>query len=151
MFLHADTRLPRTADRLVLEGLQQSGRDWGRFDVTIAGRNPMLKVVAFMMNLRSRITGVATGDQAIFVKRELFAALGGFPPIPLMEDVALSRKLKRTSRPLCIRARAITSGRRWEGDGVLRTILLMWWLRLAYFVGADPGRLAKRYRHGAGA
>lgn len=149
MFLHADTRLPRAADRLVLEGLQQSARDWGRFDVTIAGGSPMLKVVAFMMNLRSRITGIATGDQAMFVKRDLFAALGGFPPIPLMEDVALSKKLKRISRPLCIRARAITSGRRWEGNGVLRTILLMWWLRLAYFVGADPGRLAKRYRHGS--
>jgi rSAM/selenodomain-associated transferase 2 len=150
MFLHADTRLPRAADRLVLEGLQQSGCNWGRFDVSIAGNNPILKVVAFMINLRSRITGIATGDQAIFVKRDVFAALGGFAPIPLMEDVALSKRLKRTGRPLCIRARVVTSGRRWEGDGVLRTILLMWWLRLAYFIGTDPQRLAKHYRHGSG-
>ena len=150
MFLHADTRLPREAERLVLDGLARSGHDWGRFDVTIAGRHPMLRVVACMMNLRSRITGIATGDQAIFVKRDAFHAAGGFPEIPLMEDIALSKQLKRTSRPLCLRERATTSGRRWESHGVFRTILLMWRLRLAYFLGADPGTLARRYRHGGG-
>jgi rSAM/selenodomain-associated transferase 2 len=150
MFLHADTRLPREAERLVLDGLARSRHDWGRFDVTIAGRHLMLRVIAFMMNLRSCITGIATGDQAIFVKREAFREAGGFPEIPLMEDIALSRKLKRTSRPLCLRERAITSGRRWETRGVFRTMVLMWWLRLAYFFGADPARLARRYGHGGG-
>jgi rSAM/selenodomain-associated transferase 2 len=150
LFLHADTALPREAERLVLDGLARSGRDWGRFDVTIAGRHPMLRLVAFMMNLRSRITGIATGDQAIFVKREAFHAAGGFPDIPLMEDIALSKRLKRTSRALCLRERAVTSGRRWETHGVFRTILLMWRLRLAYFFGADPAILARRYRHDGG-
>jgi rSAM/selenodomain-associated transferase 2 len=149
LFLHADTRLPPEAERLVLEGLARSGRDWGRFDVAIEGRHPVLRLVGFMMNLRSRTTGIATGDQAIFVKREAFRAVGGFPEIPLMEDIALSRRLKRTSRPLCIRACAITSGRRWETRGVFRTILLMWRLRLAYYLGADPAKLARRYGYGA--
>jgi rSAM/selenodomain-associated transferase 2 len=150
LFLHADTLLPPAADRLVLDGLARTGRDWGRFDVRIAGAHPALGVVAFTMNLRSRISGIATGDQAIFVKRDAFAAIGGFPPIPLMEDVALCRRLKRTSRPLCIPACATTSGRRWETHGVVRTILLMWRLRFEYFLGADPATLAKRYRHGNG-
>jgi rSAM/selenodomain-associated transferase 2 len=150
LFLHADTRLPREAERLVLDGLARSGRGWGRFDVTIEGRHPMLPLVALMMNLRSRITGIATGDQAIFVKRDVFHAAGGFPDIPLMEDIALSKKLKRLSRPLCLRERAVTSGRRWETHGVFRTILLMWRLRIAYFFGADPAALARRYRYGGG-
>jgi rSAM/selenodomain-associated transferase 2 len=150
LFLHADTALPPEAERLVLDGLARSGRRWGRFDVTIDGRHPMLKLVAAMMNLRSRISGIATGDQAIFVKRELFQAAGGFPEIPLMEDIALSKRLKRLGRPLCLRERAITSGRRWETHGVFRTILLMWRLRLAYFFGADPAALAGRYRYGGG-
>jgi rSAM/selenodomain-associated transferase 2 len=150
LFLHADTRLPREAERLVLDGLARSGRAWGRFDVTIDGRHPMLRLVAGMMNLRSRISGIATGDQAIFVKRDAFQAIGGFPEIPLMEDIALSKRLKRLGRPLCLRERAITSGRRWETHGVFRTVLLMWRLRLAYFFGADPAALAGRYRYGGG-
>lgn len=149
LFLHADTALPREAERLVLDGLARSRHDWGRFDVTIAGRHPMLRLIAFMMNLRSRLTGIATGDQAIFVKRDAFHAAGGFPDIPLMEDIALSKRLKRLSRPLCLRERATTSGRRWEAHGVFRTILLMWRLRLAYFFGADPAALARRYRNGS--
>lgn len=148
LFLHADTRLPREAERLVLDGLARSRHDWGRFDVSIAGRHPMLRIVAATMNLRSRITAIATGDQAIFVKRDAFDAVGGFPDIPLMEDIALSKRLKRRGRPLCLRERAITSGRRWETNGVFRTILLMWRLRLAYFFGADPATLARRYRYG---
>ena len=108
------------------------------------------RLVAAMMNLRSRLTGIATGDQAIFVKRDAFQAAGGFPEIPLMEDIALSKRLKRVSRPLCLRERATTSGRRWETHGVFRTILLMWRLRLAYFLGADPAALAGRYRYGGG-
>lgn len=145
LFLHADTRLPPAADHLVLDGLQRSGRAWGRFDVKIEGRHALLRVVGWLMNLRSRLSGIATGDQAMFVKRDIFRETGGFPKIPLMEDVALSKRLKRVSRPLCIRERAVTSGRRWERQGVLRTIILMWRLRLAYFFGTDPAVLAKRY------
>ena len=120
-------------------GLHVRDRSWGRFDVTIEGQHPLLKLVAFMMNLRSRLTGIATGDQAMFVTREAFDAVGGFPDIPLMEDIALSKALKRIGRPLCLRERAITSGRRWETHGVLRTILLMWRLRLALFLRRRSG------------
>jgi rSAM/selenodomain-associated transferase 2 len=145
LFLHADTRLPPGSDRLIVAGLHHSRRMWGRFDVAIAGRNPMLRVIAAMMNLRSRATGIATGDQAIFVTRTAFGEVGGYADIPLMEDIALSRRLKHVSRPLCLRERVITSGRRWEQRGVLRTMLLMWRLRLAYFFGAEPTALARRY------
>jgi rSAM/selenodomain-associated transferase 2 len=152
LFLHADTHLPDGADRLVLEGLATSGCAWGRFDVRIEGNSPLLAVVAAFMNLRSRLTGIATGDQAIFVKRDAFEDIGRFPPIALMEDIAITASLKRISRPLCIRRRATTSGRRWEKRGTWATILLMWRLRMAYFFGADPAALAKRYdaasRHG---
>lgn len=141
LFLHADTRLPPLADKAVLESLRS--RPWGRFDVRIESRHRLLKVVGWAMNLRSRLTGLATGDQAIFVRREFFP---GFPEIPLMEDVALSKLLRRRSRPQCLRLRVTTSGRRWEARGVLRTIVLMWRLRLAYALGADPARLAERYR-----
>jgi len=145
LFLHADTILPDDADRLIAAALAR--RAWGRFDLRIAGRHPLLAVVARLINWRSRLTGVATGDQAIFVSREAFLAVGGFPDLPLMEDIALSRKLKRRCRPFCISTPAITSGRRWEHHGVLRTIVLMWRLRLAYYLGAEPARLALRYGH----
>lgn len=145
VFLHADTRLPEGADRMILDGLARSGRAWGRFDVVIEGRHPLLRVIAAAMNLRSRLTAVCTGDQAIFVQRAQFEGVGGFPPIDLMEDVALSKLLRRQSRPLCLRARAITSGRRWEQRGVWRTMALMWWLRLRYFLGASPERLRRAY------
>lgn len=146
LFLHADTRLPEGADRRVLEGLAGSGREWGRFDVRLSGRHPAFRVVERMISLRSRLVGVATGDQAIFVRREAFEAVGGFPEIPLMEDVALSRALLRRGRPLCLRVAATTSSRRWETRGIARTILLMWRLRLEYRLGVDPERLARRYR-----
>jgi rSAM/selenodomain-associated transferase 2 len=149
LFLHADTRLPERADTLVQQVLTAGAPSWGRFDVTIAGRHPLLPVVAWCMNWRSRLTGIATGDQALFVRRDAFAAVGGFPEIALMEDVALSRRLKRLCRPLCLRARVVTSGRRWEAGGVLRVVLLMWRLRLAYFLGRDPARLAAAYGDGA--
>ena len=145
LFLHADTRLPDDADQRVLEGLSRSNRAWGRFDVTIDGAHPLLPVVAAAMNIRSRLTGIATGDQAMFVTREAFDSVGGFPEIALMEDITLARSLKRVSRPLCLSSRVTTSGRRWEERGVLRTILLMWRLRLAYFLGAKPDELARRY------
>jgi rSAM/selenodomain-associated transferase 2 len=146
LFLHADTRLPEQAAELMQQALARSS--WGRFDVRIEGDSPGLAIVAFFMNWRSRLTGIATGDQAIFVRREAFAAAGQYPEIPLMEDVELSARLKRISAPARIAARAATSGRRWERRGVLRTVLLMWRLRLAYSLGARPEDLARRYANG---
>jgi rSAM/selenodomain-associated transferase 2 len=143
LFLHADTHLPRDADALIRDGLVRSGCTWGRFDVRIAGAHPLFPVIAVMMNLRSRITGIATGDQAIFISRAAFGA--GFPEIALMEDIAMAKRLKRAGPPLCISSRAVTSGRRWEKHGVMKTILLMWRLRLFYFLGANPARLARSY------
>jgi rSAM/selenodomain-associated transferase 2 len=145
LFLHADTRLVPGADQSLRLGMGRTGARWGRFDVTITGSSPMLRVVARLMNARSRLTGIATGDQAIFVRRDAFESVGGFPEIPLMEDIALSKRLKRLSPPLCLRDRVTTSGRRWERHGTLRTILLMWRLRLAFALGADPQRLARDY------
>ena len=140
LFLHADTRLPPRADETVKAALER--RTWGRFDVAIEGYSPLLPVVAFFMNARSRLTGIATGDQAIFVRR---AAFPGFPDIALMEDIAFSKTMKQLSPPACLREKAVTSGRLWEQHGVLRTMLLMWRLRLAYFLGAAPDELARRY------
>ena len=145
LFLHADSRLPPLADRSILRGLAGSDCAWGRFDVRIAGAHPLLRVVESMMNLRSRLTRVCTGDQAIFVRREVFEAVGGYPRQALMEDIAISVLLRRISAPLCLRERCLTSARRWESDGVLRTIALMWWLRLQYAFGAAPARLARAY------
>lgn len=150
LFLHADTRLPEGGADLVLQGLERGDRDWGRFDVRIEGRSRLLCAVAFLANLRSRASGIATGDQAIFVRRQLFDAVGGFAPLELMEDVELSARLKRRCRPLCLRAKVTTSGRRWEENGVLRTVLLMWWLRLRFFLGAAPATLARKYHRNAG-
>ena len=146
VFLHADTQLPTEADAAVRGALADERCDWGRFDVRIAGRSPMLRVVAGLMNLRSRLTGIATGDQAMFVRREAFDAVGGFPLQPLMEDIELSQRLLRRSRPACLRARVTTSGRRWEQRGVWRTIVLMWRLRWAYWRGVPAEVLAEAYR-----
>lgn len=144
-FLHADTRLPGRADDLIARSLAKSARVWGRFDVRLAGTHPLLRVVGAMMNLRSRLTGIATGDQCLFMTREAYRACGGFPAIALMEDIAMSVRLKRLSRPICLRAKATTSARRWETRGVVRTIAEMWRNRLWYFFGADPSTLARRY------
>ena len=144
LFLHADTKLPPDADRLVVRGLA-GANGWGRFDVHIEGQSPLLALVAVLMNWRSRLTGIATGDQAIFASRKIFAEAGGFPEIPLMEDIAFSQRLKGIARPICLTAQVVTSGRRWERHGVLRTMLMMWRLRLAFFLGADPAALARRY------
>jgi len=140
LFLHADTRLPANADQFVCRSLQT--HSWGRFDVAIEGRSALLPLIAAFMNARSRLTGIATGDQAIFVRRDAFP---GFPDIALMEDIAFSKAMKRRSPPACLREQAVTSGRRWEQRGVLRTVLLMWRLRFAYFLGAAPDELARRY------
>lgn len=144
LFLHADTRLPEYADTLVRQAL--SGQKvWGRFDVCIDSKQFLLRVVSFLMNMRSRWTGIATGDQAMFVQRDIFTAVGGFSDIPLMEDIALSRALKRHSAPACAREKVVTSARRWEQHGALHTILLMWRLRAAFFFGAAPTQLALKY------
>ena len=200
LFLHADTVLPAHADLLITRALAHGPALWGRFDVLIEGRSPLLRVVAALMNWRSRWTGIATGDQAMFMTREAriysawraitcigrsaalvflqisryllqkppcspsqferrastrinprfprdaFDAAGGFPAQPLMEDIEMSKRLRRVSRPACLRDRVLTSGRRWEARGVWRTVLLMWRLRLAYWCGSAPESLAERYR-----
>lgn len=147
LFLHADSTLPESADRLILDGLAASRRQWGRFDVRLSGTAPLLRVVERMMNWRSRMTGISTGDQGLFVERALFERMNGFPPIMLMEDVAMTKTLKRCGPPLCLAPTMTTSSRRWERDGIWRTMVLMWWLRLAYLFGAEPARLAEIY-HG---
>lgn len=143
LFLHADTFLPQDADSLIETAL--AGREWGRFDVRFEDSAFAMRAIAAMMNLRSRVSGIATGDQAIFVCRDTFAQLGGFAAIPLMEDIELSKRLKRISRPACLRQCVTTSSRRWKKHGVWRTVFLMWRLRLAYFFGADPRKLAIAY------
>ncbi len=145
-FLHADSRVGEPVPAAVLSALEQGG-SWGRCAIRLSGDGPLLALTARLMNLRSCVTGIATGDQGIFVTRSAFDAVGGFPAIPLMEDVEISRRLKRqVGRPACVRNPLVTSSRRWEQRGVWRTILLMWSLRLAYWLGADPTRLAERYR-----
>lgn len=145
-FLHADSRVTESVSAAVLAALRQ-GHPWGRCAVRLSGDGLLLALTAGLMNLRSCATGIATGDQGIFTTRSAFDAVGGFPAIPLMEDVEISRRLKRqVGRPNCVREALVTSSRRWEQRGVLRTILLMWSLRLAYWLGADPVRLARRYR-----
>lgn len=145
LFLHADCRLPPHADELIIDGLTRAHKTWGRFDVALTGEHAMLGVIAALMNLRSRLTGVSTGDQGLFITRSLFEAAGKFPPIPLMEDVAFTKTLKRFSVPLNLRHRMTVSGRRWQKHGVARTILLMWRLRWQYWRGADPRELAQHY------
>jgi rSAM/selenodomain-associated transferase 2 len=146
LFLHADTLLPPQADMLVTGVLRDGIPQWGRFDVRIQGQHPMLHVVAALMNLRSRLSGIATGDQALFMTRTAFDQVGGFPAQPLMEDIEISKRLLRLSSPACLRERVITSGRRWETRGLWRTVLLMWRLRFAYWRGVSPQLLAERYR-----
>lgn len=146
LFLHADTRLPPDADLAVLDALEH--REWGRFDVSIEGRSAWLRVIAAFMNWRSRLSGIATGDQGMFMRRSALVRIGGVPDLPLMEDVAMSKALKRIGAPACLRARVCTSGRRWTTQGVFKTIALMWALRLAYFIGVPPERLARIYYGG---
>jgi rSAM/selenodomain-associated transferase 2 len=145
LFLHADTQLPPQADQPVQNAIT-SGAVWGRFDVRISGSAWMLRVVAELMNVRSHWSGIATGDQALFVRRAVFERVGGFPDQALMEDIELSKRLCKVSRPARLRARVVTSGRRWESRGVWRTIFLMWRLRWRYWRGETPAQLAEAYR-----
>lgn len=143
LFLHADTVLPPHAGELIGQALRDHA--WGRFDVALDGRRPAYRLIAAMMNLRSRLTSITTGDQAMFMRRDFYFAAGGYPPLALMEDIAFCKRARRLARPACLRERVLTSARRWEKHGVWRTVLLMWRLRLAYFLGADPEALALRY------
>lgn len=147
LFLHADTFLPDDADKLIAHTLSDTKKKWGRFDVQLKGSHKLLGLVAWSMNLRSRITGIATGDQALFVTRELFQQVHGFPAIALMEDIALSKILRAHDAPACLSSKVVSSGRRWDKHGLWRTVICMWRLRLAYFFGADPQHLARRYQN----
>ena len=145
LFFHADTQMSTKTQSALFTALQHKPI-WGRFDINLSGKIVMLRIVALFMNWRSHLTGIATGDQGIFVQQSLFAAIGQFPSIALMEDIAISRKLRRISRPTCISQALITSSRRWESAGCMATILLMWRLRLLYFFGTDPEKLARIYQ-----
>lgn len=145
LFLHADTVLPGSAIQQ-LERFFRSPEQWGRFDVRLSGQRAIFRVVAWFMNRRSLLTGIATGDQGIFVRSSVFRALQGFAPIPLMEDVELSKRLRSLSRPYCIGDPVTTDSRRWEQGGAWRTIFLMWRLRWRYWRGESPESLAAAYR-----
>ena len=145
LFLHADTRLPPAAFDDIIAALKDPRYLGGRFDVDLDGDHWLLKVIGAMINQRSRLTKVATGDQAIFVRREMFARIGGFPDIPLMEDIAFCRELKRMGGIACLRSRVVTSARRWETEGVWRTMIKMWTLKLLYFAGVSPVTLKRFY------
>ncbi|MGI0116890.1 TIGR04283 family arsenosugar biosynthesis glycosyltransferase [Zooshikella sp. RANM57] len=148
LFLHADTLLPDQADELIEQAFDKSDSHWGRFDVSFSGSHWLFHCIAYMMNKRSQITGIATGDQAIFVKREHFEAIGGFLAIPLMEDIDLCRRLRQQGKPICISVAVITSSRRWEQNGIFRTILLMWWIRGCFYFGMAPEKLWRKYYMG---
>lgn len=145
VFLHADTEMPPNGLDLIRKAIAD-GADWGRFNVTISGSHPMLKIIALLINWRSRLTGIATGDQVIFIHRDLFNAVAGFPEQPLMEDIEISKRLKKISRPACLSEKVVTSGRRWQKHGIWKTIVLMWWLRFSYWRGVSASTLAEYYR-----
>ena len=146
LFLHADTRLqPGALEALLAHWKRQGEAFWGRFDVRLDGDHWLYRVIERMMNLRSRLTGIATGDQAICISRALFLRTGGFPNIPLMEDVAFCKRLRKQARPARLLPPVVVSTRRWAHDGIIATTLLMWRLRLSYFLGVDPERLARIY------
>ena len=145
LFLHADTSLPERADELVLDALRGGTPRWGCFDVRLSGKPTAFRIIESMMNLRSRITGVVTGDKAMFVSRDLFESVGGYPDLPLMEDIAISRRLRAKARPVHLRQRVTTSSRYWEQRGIARSVLRMWEFRLRYYLGADPAALERAY------
>ena len=144
VFLHADTELPPLANTLIAEAINKK-QQWGRFNVRLSGQHRFFRIIETMMNWRSCLTGIATGDQVIFVRRNVFQQAGGYPEIKLMEDIELSKKLKAFSKPACIKQRVTTSSRRWEQNGMMKTVLLMWQLRLLHFFGVAPDKLYSRY------
>lgn len=146
LFLHADTVLPANFQNLIIDEMQKKNKSWGRFDVNLSGKQFMFRVIETLMNFRSSVTGIATGDQAIFIRKSLFDLVDGFSEIPLMEDIEMCKKLKKKDSPLCLKQRVVTSSRRWEENGIWRTIILMWQLRLAYYLGKDPVLLKSKYQ-----
>jgi rSAM/selenodomain-associated transferase 2 len=144
LFLHADTKLPEKAEQVILSALAQ-GFFWGRFDVQLSGSHWLFRVIEKMMNWRSCLTGIATGDQSLFVSKMLYNDVGGMPAIELMEDIEFSKRLLKFCKPACLKSIVITSSKRWEKNGILRTILFMWSLRLQYFFGIKPEVLVKKY------
>lgn len=144
LFLHADTLLPNNADLFIQESL--TDKQWGRFNVQLTSDHFAFRVIEYMINLRSRITGIATGDQALFITKDTFNRVGCYPDIKLMEDICISKNLLKHSRPACLKQKVITSSRRWEKHGILRTVFLMWSLRLRFFLGANPEDLAAEYQ-----
>ncbi len=145
LFLHVDTSVYSGHIDAIRQVMQDETIAGGRFDVRLSGHHPALRVIEHMINLRSRLTRISTGDQAMFIRRSVFERLGGFPEQPLLEDVELSRWLKRAGKIACLRQQVETSSRRWEANGMVRTVLLMWLIRLRYWLGADPARLHRLY------
>lgn len=143
LFLHADTFLPNDISELL--SLKDSEKAWGRFDLKLSSERSIFRLIETMINLRSRLTGIATGDQAIFVGKKLFKEVNGYQDIPLMEDVALSKDLRKIAKPMCLKSKVITSSRRWEKFGVLKMVFLMWILRFLYFIGFHPETLSRYY------
>jgi rSAM/selenodomain-associated transferase 2 len=147
LFLHADTFLPNDAIAQIQHAFSKGYR-WGRFDIRLIGLHWLLPVISYFMNVRSAITGIATGDQVIFVDKALFQQVGSYPNIAVMEDIALSKRLKKQGQPYRVISRVESSARRWIQFGIYKMILLMWWLRLQYFLGFDPAQLAEQYQRG---
>ena len=145
LFLHADTSLPINMAELISSALAPVSAHWGRFDVSFSNSKLIFRVIAWLMNQRSRVTGIVTGDQALFVKRKSYFDCGGFPDYPLMEDIVISKHLKKISSPVCLPNKVITTGRKWEKQGVIKTITKMWGLRLMFFLGLSTEKLAKLY------
>lgn len=145
LFLHADTWLQENADQLIDYEMNNKNKCWGSFNIRLSGHNPLFRIIEFMMNIRTRLTGIITGDHAIFISRDLFDETGGFSEIPLMEDIEFSKRLKNISSPVCLKQKVISSSRRWEEGGIIRTIFLMWLLRLRYYFGTNPEKLVTSY------
>lgn len=146
LFLHADTHLPSHAAEMIAQAFTRPEQLWGRFDVRLSNPRWVFQIIAWFMNQRSCLTGIVTGDHALFIKREFYFSCGGYMDIPLMEDVEFCRRLKKHASPVCLSEQVVTSSRRWEQNGVLKTVLTMWWLRLMFFLGQSPVKLARRYR-----
>jgi len=147
LFLHADTQLPNHFDAMIFERIAKNPmKGWGFFSIKLSGQRLIFQVIAKLINVRSKFTSIATGDQCLFVTRNAFHQINGYKSIPLMEDVDFTKRLKKYGTPIFIKESVVTSSRRWEEKGVVRTILLMWWLRLLFFIGVSPEKLSGLYR-----
>ena len=145
-FLHADTVIPDRAIEKIQFYISNKNNDWGRFNIRLSGQNILFRIIEKMINIRSCLTSIATGDQGIFVKRKIFDEVNGYSNIPLMEDINLSKKLKKLSPSVCIKENLVTSSRRWENNGIFSTVFLMWRLRLLYWLGVNADKLVTQYR-----